>query len=150
MTSSRSKLESAPRTVAFAPSESGGAEGNCEVSVYAAVDVSGSMAGPKATEVCEALQRIIDDCPDNVLFDITLFSTTTWKAATALKTGLNTGKLIAEIQTACGRKGMTALYDAWGNMLTSIPKAGNLNLVRFYYQRAVMYLFSSFRFYPNQ
>ncbi|XP_037024379.1 uncharacterized protein LOC119066183 [Bradysia coprophila] len=93
------------------------------VCIYAVVDVSGSMQGSKIGSVCTTIKDMFNTWPDSVLFDLTLFNDKAEKIFTALKSKLQIHEIVRKIQDKCAYGGGTALYDAWGDMLTSIPDA---------------------------
>jgi len=94
-----------------------------KVHVYAATDVSGSMAGHKCSEVWEELRNLLSKCPDDVTFNIILFTSRAWSMVSSTTTkNIDIAGLISQIEGRWG--GQTALYDAWGDLLLSIPRSG--------------------------
>lgn len=97
------------------------------VCIYSVVDVSGSMEGPKIQSVCTSIHEMFSTWPDSVLFEMTLFSSTSQKIVAASKSSIDVHQIVKTITEFCARGGNTALYDAWGDMLTSIPDSGRVS-----------------------
>jgi len=96
-----------------------------KVSIYAVVDIRPSMRGSKIRQVCSSILDIIKNCPNDVLFDVTTFHSTTTKIVTALKSGFDAQAIVKEVESLCNNEsGMTALYDAWGSVINEIPSSG--------------------------
>jgi len=94
-----------------------------DVHMYIAIDVSGSMAGRKIYEVCQRLYNLLSNCPPDTIFSIVLFNSRAWSVVKSKRArNIDIAGLLSHIEGRCS--GRTALYDTWGDLVSSIPIPG--------------------------
>lgn len=92
--------------------------------IYAIVDVSSSMRGAKIDTVCSSIRSMFTSWPPGVNFQVTIFNNRTSTIVSGSKISININDAIDGIKRSCSHGAKTALYDAWGEVLTSIPNSG--------------------------
>lgn len=114
------------------------------VSIYAIVDTSTSMKGSKIKSVCQGIKRMFTTWPAAATFHLTIFASHSKRIVTGRKGLIDIERVIESINMNCNQGGATALYDAWGDVLTSIPSSGNSMRKLWKFNFKILFLSHSF------